>query len=317
MSRDDLQKYILTTVIYYDGLDYPLTSFEIWKYLTRYQGTDNENQNKMEEKFTLGEVLRELEEYKLKRFIQEYQGFYFLKGRSELVRQRIRRNKISMVKIKKLRRTVWFLKFIPFVRMVGVTGRLAIKSAEADSDWDVLVVLRHGKIWTGRTLVTAILQVMGKRRHGDKIRDRVCLNYFVTDESLELATQNLYDSSEYFFIFPLFDSGLFSSFQRKNKWIRDFKLNYYVSGSSHLKNLEDSRTAELARKIGESIFRAQFLENWLEVWQQKKIAKNPKTEKLGSFVRATKDHLIFLPEPQGPRLAQMLAQKIEKLACQG
>jgi len=134
---DNLNKNILATVCYYDVLNYPLTSFEIWKYLMK-SGEQNESDHKRD----LADILEKLESGAPANFIEKFQGFYFLKGRRELVEGRISHGKISAVKIKKLRRIVWFLKFIPFVRMIGITGRLAMKNAREKSDWDLLIVLK-------------------------------------------------------------------------------------------------------------------------------------------------------------------------------
>ena len=49
----NLSKYILTTLAYYDALDYPMTAFEIWKCLTRAED------EKTEEKFDLADVLHD------------------------------------------------------------------------------------------------------------------------------------------------------------------------------------------------------------------------------------------------------------------
>jgi len=64
-----LTKYILTTIVYYDVMDYPMTAFEIWKYLTRVSGEDENI-----EKFSLADVVKGLEDEKLRRFIEEYRG---------------------------------------------------------------------------------------------------------------------------------------------------------------------------------------------------------------------------------------------------
>ncbi len=79
-----LSKKILLTVIYYDILDYPLTSFEIWKLLI----------NGNEEKYSLFDVIKALENDEINRYIEEYRGFYFLSGRMKLVKERIKNNKL-------------------------------------------------------------------------------------------------------------------------------------------------------------------------------------------------------------------------------
>ncbi len=311
MSSPELQKNILATIAYYDGMDYPLTAFEIWKYLINF---NPQPKTYNPQPFSLADVIKELDDYSIKRFIEKDHGFYFLRGRRELVDQRIKRNKISVGKIKKLRRIVWLLRFVPFIRMIGVTGALAMKNADADSDWDVLVVLKKGRIWTGRTLVTGFLHLIGKRRYGEKIKNRICLNHFIADDSLEVATKEKFpefSSHEFYFILPVFDTGIFQKFQLQNSWIKDYKPNFYLR---EVGKIGEIGVARAIREIGEIILGWDFLENWLGKWQREKIMKNPLTKKPESFIRATDEYLIFLPEPHGSKLIEHLKQKTEMMA---
>lgn len=310
---DELKKNILATVAYYDGLDYPLTSFEIWKYLLRV-ANDRQQEEGAERDFSMFDVIRELDSDSMKRHIEECKGFYLLKGRTALAEKRITNNKISARKIKRLRRVVWFLRFIPYVRMIGVTGRLAMKNATEGSDWDLLVVLKAGKIWTGRTLVTLATHLMGKRRYRGRIKDRVCLNYFITDESLEIATKDIFSSHEYFFMFPLFGKGTHERFQAKNKWIKKFRPIYSLTEIDNLKLMDSNKFSEAIKKIGELVLDSRALEDWLGKWQRAKIMKNPKTKKAGSLIQASRESLVFLPEPQGPKVFERFRKKIESLS---
>ena len=326
IMADSLPKNILSTIIYYDVLDYPLTSFEIWKYLIihnvepAYRTGRRETQND-DNKCSLADIIKELENEEVKKYIEEYRGFYFLKGRIDLVEQRIKRNKISASKLKRLRRAVWLLRFVPYVRMIAVTGTLAMKNAEKPSDWDLLIVLEKGKIWTGRTLVTAAVQLIGKRRYGEKIKNRICLNYFITTSSLEIRTKDLFSANEYYFLFSLFDSGsYYNKFQLKNSWIRDFKPNYQLNEVISPKTLRDSGISLIIRNILEKILNLpagrqgfDFLENYLRKWEKGKIERNPKTQKVGSFIEATDEALIFLPEPQGPKVFEEFKRKLADL----
>jgi hypothetical protein len=309
MSIPTLQKNILATLAYYDGLDYPLTAFEIYKYLISLDNQQPTTHND----FYLSNIIKELEEYNLKRLIEEHRGFYFLRGRKELVAKRIKAGKISEAKIKRLRRVVWFLRLVPYVRMIGVTGRLAAKNADHQSDWDVLVVLKSGRIWIGRTLLTTFLQLIGKRRHGQKIKDRVCLNYFITDESLELITQDLYSSGEYSRLFPIFDSGIFQKFQIQNKWIKKFRPNFELEEIGNLKTIVEIWVIRGIREIGERILDFNFLDKWLGSWQRKKIERNPKTNLPGSFIRFSDEQLVFFPEPQSAKYINQFENRLKKL----
>jgi len=304
--HDDLTKNILSTICYYDVLDYPLTIFEIWKYLILAEKRDDDIQ-----KCSIGDILVKLNDAGLKSFIESKNGFYFIRGRDYLVDQRISRGKISALKIKKMRRVIGFLKWVPFVRMILITGRLAMKNASPKSDWDVLVVVKEGRIWTGRTFITLWAHLLGKRRHHDKIRNRLCFNYFITTGSLEIRNKDLFSASEYFFCFPLFEVGnYFQKFQLRNIWIRKYKPNYYLTLTQNLFLEMDSYFSRLIRLVGENLLDHDFVEKYLEKIEKEKIERNPKTQNVESLINADNRALIFLPNPHGPKVFEKFKRKL-------
>ena len=306
-----LNKHILATIIYYDGFDYPLTAFEIWKHMIR---TDYADDKKTEMRISLAEVMKQLKDEGLVSYIDNQNGFYFLKGRKNLVEKRIARNKISMGKMKNLRKAVWLLRCVPFVRMVGITGALAMKNTKAGSDLDVLIVFKKGKIWTGRTLATLLLHIFRKRRHQKKISDRVCLNFFITDESLEINTKDLYSASEYTFLFPVYGFETYERFKIKNSWIKSIKPAYALSEIPPMVIMQDSRLSKSLRRIGEALFSFAWMEKILKKIEKQKIMKNPKTRQEGSLIYANDDALIFLPDPHGPKIFEEFKEKIGELS---
>jgi hypothetical protein len=309
----ELSKKIITTLAYYDIIDYPMSSFEIWKYLISCR-IEYVAQNTTEEEIALADIVKILDGEESKRYIDGYRGFYFLKGRQNLVGQRIERNKISEVKCKHIKKAARWLRYVPFVRLIAITGKIAMKNATRKSDLDLLVVLEKGHIFTGRLLVTLAVHLLGIRRYGDKITDRVCLNYFITDKSLEIEMKNLFSSSEYSFITPVFGKECFRKFQEQNIWIKEYKDNYRVDGLTNLKMMDDSGPARFFRKWGEIFFSSRLIEGYLKQWQMKRIANDPRTKAIGSMVSADDNSLVFLPEPQGPRIFEKFRNKLDKLA---
>jgi hypothetical protein len=177
-----------------------------------------------------------------------------------------------------------------------------------------MVVLKHGKIFTGRIIITLIVHILGKRRHDGRIADRVCLNYFITTKSLEINLKDIYSSSEYSFILPIFGFKIFRKFQMKNRWIRNYKVNYDIDEIANLKMLKDVHLIKFIRKIGERILSFDFIEKALKGWQINRISKNPKTHQPGSIIIANDESLIFLPEPQGPIIYEKFKEKLSSLA---
>jgi predicted nucleotidyltransferase len=296
-----------------------MTAFEVWKYLTRIG-----DESKDEEKITLADVMRELEGDKLKRFVCVFQGFYFLRGREYLVGQRIERNKIAEKKLKIAIKIAKFLRFVPFVRMIAVSGRLAMKNTEKKSDLDFLIALKNRKIFTGRLLVTLAVHLLGKRRYGVKIEDRACLNHFFNNKYPEINLKDnltnseyFFSASEYHFLFPIFGPKTFQKFKEKNVWIKKYKINYATFESSNLKFVRDILPSKIIRKAGEWLLRPNFIEKLLKKWQMERIAKDPRTHQRGSVIIANDKMLVFLPEPQGVKIYEKFIKKLNDLSLLG
>ncbi len=302
-----LAKNILATIVYYDVLDYPLTAFEIGKYLMRAETKNPET----EEKFGLANILTELESRELKKMVEEYQGFYFLSGRQELVAQRNARTKISEKKIKSVLNTLRWLRCVPFFEGAAVTGRLAMKNAEVKSDLDLLVIIKKNRLFTGRFLITAMVQLMGRRRHGEKITDRICLNHFLTDECT-IALHSLFSANEYAFLLPVW--GDFSQFYAQNAWIEEFKPNFFPKLTS-TRLIKDTAFAKGIRNFLEKFFDWDFIENILAKWQKEKIKRNPKTSQPGSVIICEKTELAFWPNfaNQETKIMENFSLKLETL----
>lgn len=290
-----LSKDLLGTVAYYDVFGLPLTAFEIWEHRIAMDGPEEDRH------LSLRDIVRTLGEDSLAGRIDTRDGFYFLKGRENLVDSRLRKDKVSSAKLKRVRRLARLLSSVPFVRMIGVTGSLAMKQSDTESDWDLLVVLKAGHIWTGRTILTGFLHVIGKRRHGEWSRDRACLNYYVTDDHLEISSKDLFSASEYRFLIPVVGEDVFRRFELRNGWIAELKPNFHPTLLLPLWYRQEPFVAPFIRRFLERIFGSFALESSLARWQKRKIERNPKTRWEGAHIEATDSALIFLPRPRGPR----------------
>ncbi len=302
-----LGKNILATVTYYDVLNYPLTSFEIWKHLIVH---NRDQENISSQTSRLGDVVRLLVSEHFSPKIDKKDGFYFLRGRESLIASRIQAEKLSVRKLRRMRSLAKLMACLPYVHMLGATGSLAMKHGDKGSDWDMFVVLRSGKIWLGRTLITGFLHLIGKRRHGSKVEDRACLNYFITDDNLRIGTKDLFSAHEYRFLIPLFNFKLFQVFEVKNAWIRDYKPNFSVTLMSSLWEISENSLIRFSRESLEAFFNLFDLEKWLASWQKEKIRHNPKSSLEGSLIEAHDRALIFLPRPQGPRVFQKFKERL-------
>src|SRR3989344_4082796 len=106
-----LSQSILATLFYHDIFDYPLISEEIHQYLINNQTS----QSRVE-----SELLHLHQSSK----IGQKDQYYFLKGRSKIVKLRRQRVRHSRVKFKKAYFFAQVLKIIPSLKLVAISGAL-------------------------------------------------------------------------------------------------------------------------------------------------------------------------------------------------
>jgi hypothetical protein len=299
---------IVATVAYADVMDFPLTGFEIWKYLMA-TGDDTDSRGPV----NLDAVLAALQTEEVKKRLVSDRGWFALRGRSELFEQRWIRERRSEIRMKRIRGLGRVLRFVPFVRMVALTGSVAMKNAKRGSDWDMLIVLRAGHIWMGRIVVSGVLHLIGRRRWGRHTRDRACLNFWITSESLEIPLKDWFSSWEYSTLIPLFGAREFRRFRMENRWIARFRPQYQPTTLVSRWCVGETWLSRIVRDIGEVILGDAWLERKIGEWQRRKIAANPKTQWPGSLIVADDRTLIFLPKPRGPKIFEKFKRRVSEI----
>lgn len=306
---DPLTRTVLATICYYDALEYALSAFDVWRHLSL---EDVNVQPQYRNARTVGEVLIILDTLVRDGRIICANGLYTLPGSTSLIQERQRRNRISTEKLQKMSRAVRLLRYMPFVRMVWVTGRLAMKNAVDTSDWDVLIILKKNHIWTGRFAITILTQIMGLRRTDAHHADHLCLNYWITTESMMISLDDRYSAHEYMTARPLFASINPEAFLHANSWIKKFRPNFDTTILSSPYRVHDTQWTHVVRRSIESILQSISLEHFLKKMQRSKIMHNPKTFQKGSMIIANDDELVFLPSPHSPRVLTAYHQRCQQ-----
>lgn len=302
-----LVKNIIATLAYYDVMKYPLTAFEVWRHFLALEADISAKE------VTIGSVRETLHMLVKEGRIGSDRGFYFLKGREHLVDIRLSHGKVSVERLKRVHSLVFWMRFFPFVRMIGVTGSLAMEQSDASSDWDLLIVLKKGRIFTGRAIVTALLHVFGKRRHHGKTKNRACLNYWITDGSLEIGLKDAYSAHEYRFLLPFFGWETYRKFEIANRWIVRYEPQYSLSELPTNFLCSDSAISFRIRGFLEKLLDSNQLEQLLARMQKKKIASNPLSALPGGYIESSEHALVFLPKPRGPKVFELFRNRLSDI----
>lgn len=311
MQEAQRKKNVLATLLYFDAIDRSLTATEVWRWcLDAGRISSSGEEGVSRGRFSLKDILGDLDELVAKKVLVFSSGMYTIAASSDRIGTRKRAMKISDEKLRNLSRWARWLRFVPFVRGIIATGGLASKNADEKSDWDVLIVAKAGRIWTARTAMTAVTHLLGKRRHGEYVRDRWCLNHFITDKHLKMGLRDVFSAKEYVTAVPLGEEELFRRFLRSNLWMRTFFPQWELPRARHIRTAEKFAFGERGRSVLEKLLDWDVLERWLRSWQKRKIENNPKTKDKESYIVANDEALIFLPSPRGPKVFERFKERV-------
>lgn len=280
------EETIIKTLKYFDVQDHPLTLMGLWGLLLRAEGDPAQG-------YSVSEVQAALE--KMSDRVEVFNGFYFLRGRKEIAEKRWLNNYYSTPRLRKAVKYGRFLRHIPFVSGVALSGSEALNNSKEGSDIDLLVLTEKNRIWLARLFITFYFQILGVRRHGNLVQNRFCLNHYVEKNKKISNDQNLYTAIEYISLIPLFGADEIYKFQSENlAWIKNYLLQpsitkYKTAPSSVFKK---SLEWTLSGSVG------NLLEKALGKIQMNKI----KTE---DYITVEKDELSFHP---GSKAQQVLAK---------
>ncbi len=139
------------------------------------------------------------------------------------------------LKWKKLRKLARYFSFAPFLDFVVVTGSMAVGNVKENSDFDLLVSVKEGRMFTARYCINFIFSLLGERRLDDLEEtksDKLCLNHFVTETTWNIKPINAYSATIYRNWVPLWGS--------KEKIGEFLALNSQFDANAKM-NLEDLR----------------------------------------------------------------------------
>ena len=226
-KKEEIASAIIRTIIYSDIFDYPLTLSEITKFLISKHKISTED---------LKKVLLEL--VADQKFICVNGEFYFLKGRQEIVKTRLNRRKNSEKKLIIAEKVASKLSFFPWVKMIAITGALAMENCDIDDDIDFLIITTAERLWLTRLLIYLLVTILGIKRRKPKekeVGDKICLNLFLEEDSLKIQPENLFFAHEICQTRPIFVRGdTYEKFLWENRWVRKF-LPYGVKISAKCK----------------------------------------------------------------------------------
>ncbi len=203
---------ILKTLHYFDIFDYPLKVEEIHRYLV--------------EPLKINVLKEALSRMSADLGLISADDYYCLSGREKIIELREKRQVWSGPKLEKAERVASLLKFIPWIKSIGVTGALAMENSDEDDDLDLMIVTASKRLWLTRGLVVTFLLLTRQYRRANKIKDRICPNLMISEDALEFPNRDIFTAHEIVQMKPIYDrGGTYQKFLKANEWVGEFLPN--------------------------------------------------------------------------------------------
>jgi hypothetical protein len=246
----ELQRAVVTSVAYSDVFDFPLTLEEVRRGLGIGCSTAD-----CEAALAAAEEL-----------VSFRDPYYTLAGRESLTETRERRQAASAYLLRRADAYGRLIGRLPFVRMVAVTGSLAVENAEVRDDIDYLIVTAPGRLWLARSLAMAVVRLASLRGL------TLCPNYLLAEDALALPERDVYTARELLQMRPLTGHAVYARMLDVNPWHRDLLPNWQPQA------VPEDRGWSVLERLGERVLGGRLgdrLERWLLQRKVRELGSRP------------------------------------------
>jgi hypothetical protein len=198
--KSNLEQAILRAVAYADVFNYPLTPDEIARWLVEFTAP--------EQNIRLATSRLVLQS----RLLGDSGKYITLAGREHLGEVRQAREAYAASLWPQANKFGALIARLPYVRMVAVTGALAVNNVEPGADIDYLIVTEPGRLWVCRAFVILVV------RRAALSRVTLCPNFFISSQALEIAPRDLYTAHEIIQMVPLSGFEVYRRLRLRNQW---------------------------------------------------------------------------------------------------
>lgn len=203
-GRGALERGIVQAVAYADVFEYPLTADEIHRYLVGVAASRG--------------AVRAVLSAGRPQEISRQGRYYTLEGRESIIDIRRARAAAATQYWRCAIRYGRTMGSLPFVRMVAVTGALAMDNM-ADGDIDYLVVTEPGRLWLCRALIVGLVRLAARKG------TELCPNYFLSEQALALNEHNLFTAHEIAQMVPITSMQTYERLRALNRWTDTYLPN--------------------------------------------------------------------------------------------
>lgn len=192
----------LKTILYFSIFRHPLKLEEIHSY------TNNTD---------LADTTKELQFLIEEKIIIKVDDFYVYGNDLDSVTKRLRGNLQANKIYQKAHKRAKLISKFPYVEAVAISGSLSKGYHDENSDIDFFLITKNDRLWVCRTLLMLFKKIFLLNS-----RKCFCINYFISNSTLEIEEKNRFTATELKTLMPLIGKEIFEEFYKKNVWIKDY-----------------------------------------------------------------------------------------------
>ncbi|MEO8086446.1 MAG: nucleotidyltransferase domain-containing protein [Bacteroidota bacterium] len=254
-SNPDARSAVIRTLLYFNIFNHPLTEKEIFNLLQQKEIVESGIESALESLIHDG-------------IIQFHQGYYFLNNTSNIIQRRIDGESNAAKSFAIAKKYSKLIAKFPFVRSIALSGSLSKKFMDSKSDIDYFIITAPGRMWIARTLLVLYKKLFLFNSH-----KYFCVNYFLTENALEVPDKNIFTATEISFLIPTYNYEIYRNFREANEWSDDYLPNFPLRQKEFLidekknglkKVLEKIMSGYIGEKLDEYYFRLT-----LKFWKKK------------------------------------------------
>lgn len=244
-----LRKEVLSVFIYFDYFKHPLTGEEVWKYC-KTAASKQEVQSCLDDLLEDGTLVHSA-------------PYYALEGCELNIATRADFVPLNDKMLRRARWMVSFMKYIPYVRGIAISGSLSKLGARDDSDIDYFIITAKNRVWFVKAVAILIKKTLFLNSH-----KYLCVNYLLAENNLVLDKKNRFQATEAITLMPLFGKNVLRKFYSENQWVFDFFPNVSIEEKVGAEPSEIRKGRFIERLFNGG------LGNWLELKAQTAFKKH-------------------------------------------
>src|SRR5690606_31749056 len=215
-DEDERRRGVLLAVVYADLFDFALSHDEL---LVRVIGVQLDRARLTQCLSDIGPDI-----------LYDTGKFVCLRGRERLIRLRRRREMRARLLWKQAQRYAGWLRFVPFVRSVAVSGSLAVRNAGPTCDVDLFCITASNRLWISRLFIVPLARLTRRTAFFDA---RLCPNYLLDESCLRVPDENLFTAHEIVQAVPLWGKDVHTRFRHANRWTSRLLPNTAATGETN------------------------------------------------------------------------------------